>query len=388
MALATLIGASNASALTITIVNLDGSLEGFNDATPVVAVGGNSGTTLGEQRLKVFEHAASIWAAVLAGSVEVRVGANFDPLTCTASSATLGQAGPTTVHRDFAGALVAGTWYPQALANQLAGADLDNLNDDIAAQFNASIGTTCAFPCTWYYGLDGNPPGCDIDLLSVVLHEIGHGLGFLTLVDRVTGAKFLGRDDAFMLSLEDHSLGLSYDQMSNAERAAANVATGDLHWIGPAVVGVSAVLSAGVNVDGHVEMFAPNPSQPGSSLSHFSDVLSPDEAMEPFYTSPNHSPGLALELLEDLGWDASLCGDVNADGVVNIVDALLVAQLSVHLRECSSMANAGVCDINPVGASDGTCNIADALRMAQCDVGLISCGFSCVPLFCAPAAAP
>ncbi len=30
----------------------------------------------------------------------------------------------------------------------------------------------------WYYGTDGNTPSNQMDLMSVVLHEIGHGLNF------------------------------------------------------------------------------------------------------------------------------------------------------------------------------------------------------------------
>lgn len=33
----------------------------------------------------------------------------------------------------------------------------------------------------WYYGIDGNPPSTKYDLISTVLHEIGHGLGFSRL---------------------------------------------------------------------------------------------------------------------------------------------------------------------------------------------------------------
>jgi len=74
------------------------------------------------------------------------------------------------------------------------------------------------------------------------------------------------------------------------------------------------------------------------------------------------------------------CGDVNGDGVVNIGDALLVAQFDVGLRQCgvAPFSHPAVCDVN----QDGACNIGDALRMAQCDVGLISCAFTCTPFVC------
>jgi hypothetical protein len=78
------------------------------------------------------------------------------------------------------------------------------------------------------------------------------------------------------------------------------------------------------------------------------------------------------------------CGDVNASGVVNVGDALLVSQFDVHLRECGlpPFDAAQNCDIAPPPSGDGTCNIADALRMAQCDAELISCGFLCSPFSC------
>ena len=50
---------------TVVIDNQDRRREGFNDNTPAAPVGGNSGTTIGEQRLIVFERAAEIWGGIL-----------------------------------------------------------------------------------------------------------------------------------------------------------------------------------------------------------------------------------------------------------------------------------------------------------------------------------
>ena len=74
------------------------------------------------------------------------------------------------------------------------------------------------------------------------------------------------------------------------------------------------------------------------------------------------------------------CGDVNGDGVVDVGDALIVAQFEVALRSCgqSPFTHPDLCDVN----NDGSCNIGDALRIAQCDVGLISCSFTCKPFQC------
>src|SRR5689334_17892025 len=74
------------AAATIVIVNLNAPGEGFNDPTPAAPVGGNTGTTLGQQRLNAFQHAADIWGATLTSSVPIRIGASFVPLACTATS--------------------------------------------------------------------------------------------------------------------------------------------------------------------------------------------------------------------------------------------------------------------------------------------------------------
>jgi hypothetical protein len=269
----------------ITIVNADNNGEGFNDNSPRAPVGGNPGTTLGEQRLNVFEYAAQLWGQVIDSPVDIRVVANFDVQTCNAGGAVLGSAGATSFFRDFAGAPRANTWFPSALADKLAGGDLDSSEGDIEATFNSAIGTTCPFPNVWYYGLDGNPPGAQIDLVTVVLHEIGF-------------------DDQFMLMLEDHSTNENYPEMTNSERVTASRDEGDLHYEGPAVVAGSTHLQGGRHSpSGHVRMYAPNPQEPGSSVSHWDTVLDPNELMEPSYTEPLHDVGLMRELFEDTFWD-------------------------------------------------------------------------------------
>src|SRR5262249_5196871 len=188
-----------------------------------------------------------------------------------------------------------GTWYPPPLANKLNGSDLDAADPDISAQFNSALGTTCTFPNPWYYGLDGNPPGSQIDFLSVVLHEIGHGLGFLTFVDDTNGQLLQGFNDTFMLNLEDHNTSpFAWSLMTNAQRAASAKDTGNLHWTGAAVVANSGILTGGGrDPSGHVLMYAPNPLQSGSSVSHFDTSCTPNEVMEPIYTGPLHVTSLA-----------------------------------------------------------------------------------------------
>lgn len=293
-----------ADAATVVIRNMDGPGEGFNDPTPVTPVGGNPGVTLGQQRLMAFTYAADRVAGGLGSPVTIVVEARFDPLACGASGATLGSAGANTVHRDFAGAPRPGTWYPQALANALAGQDLSPL-PDIGATFNSDLDNDlgCLGGASWYYGLDLNAGG-DIDFVTVVMHELCHGLGFQTLVGE-DGARFLGHDDAYMVNLECYGASPpEYAAMTDGQRAEANTAAPDLVWVGDTVDAVPMPPTG--TTAGYARIHAPDPYQHGSSLSHWSPTTSPDQLMEPSYTGPRHDLGLTARLFADIGWPVTV----------------------------------------------------------------------------------
>jgi hypothetical protein len=226
--------AQAAHASTIVIINNDGAGEGFNDPKAVVPVGGNPGTTLGAQRLFLFNQAAAIWGSILPSSVTIRVLAQFSPLTCNATSGVLGSAGARSVHSDFTGAEFPNMWYCQALANKLSGADLSTL-EDISATFNSDVdNSSCLGTTNWYYGIDGND-GTNVELLPVVLHEIGHGLGFQTFTNASTGQFLNDTRDVFAHFILDKTTGLHWDEMINNQRKNSAVNTGNLVWDGFAV---------------------------------------------------------------------------------------------------------------------------------------------------------
>jgi hypothetical protein len=235
------LAASTSQAATITVVNVDDPGEGFNDPTPVAPLNSNSATTLGAQRLAVFQRAAQQWGALLTSDVEIQVRAAFNPLTCSGTSAVLGSAGARTVHRDFPNAPQPDTWYSQALANSLAGEDLDPAVEDINTQFNSDIdnGTCLTGTTGWYYGLDPEldpPPADRTPLLPVVFHELAHGLGFQTFTSNSTGAFFNGIPDVWTNFLADAPSGATWRNMpSNAVRAASALSDPNLVWTGPNV---------------------------------------------------------------------------------------------------------------------------------------------------------
>ncbi|HEY7113467.1 MAG TPA: PA domain-containing protein, partial [Thermoanaerobaculia bacterium] len=229
-------------AATLTIVNANAASSGFNDPTPATPVGGNAGTTLGAQRLIAFQYAADLWGALLVSDVEIRIQASFVALDCTEDSATLGSTASIQLAQDFPGARFPSTWYPTALANRLAGHDLfpgnPNTNgDDIRSRFNSSLGmTNCLSGTDWYYGLDNNHLN-KIDLVTVVLHELAHGLGFETFVDS-SGAQFLNDPDVYEHLIFDTDAGQLWTDMSPTQRAASYVNARRVSWAGTRVQAV------------------------------------------------------------------------------------------------------------------------------------------------------
>jgi len=302
------------AASTFVIVNVDGPAEGLNDATPVVAHDGNPGITLGEARLHAVELAASIWANVLSSDVPIVVEVRFDSMGGNESSAVLGLGGAGSVFRDFSGAPLVGTWYPSALADKLAGADLEPNAADVVLTFNSDVdGAVVLGESRFDYGFDASPSQGDVDFISIALHELAHGLGFQTYLDLDTGAKLFGYDDAYIVHLEHHGVApADLPSMTDAERLSAFVAGAALHWIGPAGIAAGASLTGGVDVGGHLEMYAPNPTEVRRSLTHFNDAVAPDDLMEPFYAAPSTRLKLSRAVLDDIGWGgAGQCVDAS-----------------------------------------------------------------------------
>jgi hypothetical protein len=228
----------------IIIRNTNTAGVGFNDTTPVAPLPGNAGTTIGQQRLIVFQRAAAIWGSLLESKVDIVVDASFANLDCSANSAILGQAYANGFKRNFENAPLQNVFYPIALANAIAGKDLVNgtkpLSDptsqaQIVAQFSSAIDLpSCQNgSLAWYYGLDGNH-GAKEDFLVVLLHELGHGLGFAGLTSGTTGAYLSSPalPSVFEQHMFDSTAGLHWSQMTNAQRLASSTNDQKVVWDG------------------------------------------------------------------------------------------------------------------------------------------------------------
>ncbi|WP_256078734.1 PA domain-containing protein [Massilia sp. YIM B04103] len=253
----------SAEAAKIVITSRDAPGVGFNDPTPVSPVGGNPGTTLGQQRLHVYRYVADIWEKNLQSNVDITVSAGWEALTCTSSSAVLGSAGAWNLWHDFPGGK-AGTWYPQALANKIAGVNLSGNepegpgeynNVDIKTQFNVNLGNPgCLDGSPFYLGLDGNA-GTKVNFVETLLHELGHGLGFaVSTVQTSTGYRYAADGSGFGPTgglpsvwesfMFDNTKQKSWLQMTNAERKASAINPLQLAWTGGNAVAGATMLKA------------------------------------------------------------------------------------------------------------------------------------------------
>ncbi len=245
---AVMLGASRSAFATATIVilNNDAAGVGFNDTTATAPVGGNPGTTLGQQRLNAFQAAADKWGATIDSPITITIRAQWAAQSCTATGAVLGSAGAIGIFRDFPGFPFGSTWYNESLGSKLFGADLNTTQPEINATFNINLGQPGCLTGTFFYlGLDNNH-GTNIDLVTVLEHEFAHGLGFQTFSNAQTGAFNTGFPAIYDRFLMDNSNGKSWLQMTNAERAASSINTHKLAWNGPQVqADVPTVLSLG-----------------------------------------------------------------------------------------------------------------------------------------------
>lgn len=248
-----------------------------------------------------FQAAVNVWSVLLATPVTIRIDAHWTPL----APRVLGSAGPASFNRDFTSAPSPGTWYPIALANKIAGRDLATHPTDahIKANFSSS------FP-NWYLGSDGRTPSNQYDLMSVVLHEIGHGLGFIGSMhfDAATGQGSWGLRtpfplayDRFVKNAQGQSL-LDTALFPNPSSAlAGQLQSNQLFFNGPN--------TRNANGGRPAQIYAPIRWEEGSSFSHLNEVSFPSGNANSLMTpqigmgEAIHSPGpVGLAILHDQGW--------------------------------------------------------------------------------------
>ena len=248
---------------------------------------------LGEARRTAFEAAVAIWADALPGSVPVIIATRMVPFGGSGTGALLAQAGSVTVHRNFGGGATPSTWYSAAVASQIIDSDINGADlPEISVDFNSDLDDNVVLGSVgWYYGLDAEP-GTDIDLITIALHELAHGLGFFSQIEPVAGGWQIANNPSSFDRRLRRPFVDGFSEMVDSERLAA-IISANLQFTGPATVN---------DFGAAPPVQATAPFIPGSSISHWDTGLSPDELMEPFYTSATRDLRLTLSALLDVGW--------------------------------------------------------------------------------------
>ena len=245
-----------------------------------------------EEAKPAVERAADIWSQCIETVIPVNVMAIWDSLPPN----ILGQAGPYEVVHDFDGAQEANRQYPIALANQLAGEDLNPEAPDMVVKI--------AEDAEWYLALDGQVPDTLYDLVSVALHEMCHGLGFLGSANHNGNSGFLGFQgipcifDQFVEESDQTSV---LDYVSGTVTLGNVLESDALFWGGE---------NGGDALEfGRPRLYAPTNWAPGASFSHLRENSYPNgdvnSLMTPFINTAEsiHTPGgISLGMMQDMGW--------------------------------------------------------------------------------------
>jgi len=289
------------------------------------------GDTWPQDAFDAFEYSMRIWETYLQSNVPVRIEATWREL----DENVLGNAGPTLIAQVPAPVGQNNTWYAVAQASAMTGVDIIGTN--ATQDFDIRININCEFN-NWYFGTDANTPANRIDFVTVVLHEIGHGIGFIGSMradPEIQVAEWGFESNA------GNTLPIIYDRFvedgvgvsilnetayPNQSRPLYDGVTGQNDGI--LFTGMDASM---VNASLPVPLYAPLPWRGGSSYSHLDQATyfnTENALMRPRIDAASaiHTPGpVFCGMLSDMGWPlGSNCLDL-----IGIESAIFVEQAEI-----------------------------------------------------------
>lgn len=238
---------------------------------------------------KDFQAAVDIWSANFVSTVPITIDASW---TRVGASDVLGSARPGSFFADFTNAPDASLWYPSALANALAGKDLDSTQSEMIIQVNSTA--------EWNTRNDGLSHRNEYDLQSVFLHEMGHGLGFLSSSSYDSYLDYGTIDeptpfDAYVQVSDGRRLA----DLPSPSRELGQALTDTLVWSG--------ALAIAANNGEKPLLFTPSQYEDGSSVSHLDEatyssselnaVMTPSLGAGEIFREPGP---LLLAMMEDM----------------------------------------------------------------------------------------
>ena len=247
-----------------------------------------------------YLYAVAIWSTYLNPAQTIKIRACWKQLPTGA----LGSAGPY-LYANIPGLPQSNVWYPQALIQALTGTDPSGGGYAITSRFTSDIGAGYG---TWYFGLDGNPGLGHYDFVSVVLHEIGHGLGF---TGSMTVSAGLGNYNLCTSGPSPFCAPEIYDQFTQNQAGTPllNLPNNSAEL---AAALTSAAYFSGANTNAangglRAALYTPAIWAQGSSFSHLAESFNDTPNSLMTYSLNNgesvQAPGpVALGILADIGW--------------------------------------------------------------------------------------
>lgn len=307
-----------------------------------------------------FQYAVEIWESELTSTIPIKIRAEWISL----ESGVLGQAIWGRAYANFGGVQHMNTFYPVALAEKISGKEINEVTEpDIVASFSSNT--------PWYYGTDGNTPSGKMDMVTIVLHEIAHGLGFTDTYDDEAGEGSVGLPSGqisvpfiFDLFVEnDSNENLFQDFVSPSRELGTQLQNSNLFFNTP--------LSVAALNGTRPKLFAPSTFDEGSSISHldeatFNAVGDANRLMTPqiAFAESIHAPGsVLLAMLSDMGWlytnieHVALKDTELKDGQPYVVTALIRSDNGydpnqVKLHYTTDGINFTIVNMTPTGVAD------------------------------------
>jgi len=289
------------------------------------------------------KYALELWSGQLVGTVPVDINVTFTYMDPPALGASYRQ--PNFLDNGTYNPQYPNTWYSSAQWNQMVGYDATTQRD-IRIEMNSY------YSSNFYYGLDGNA-GNLTDYVTIMLHEVTHGLGFYPLCGSNGAYSYGSFPGIFDRQLYQGSIGNTcLTDLTQSQRAAL-VISGNLYAGCPS----SYLLTA--NGGNRVKMYAPNPWKQGSSVSHWDQSVNNFPTfMKYIYISPLHTfNSRKIAIMRDMGWKI-ICPPSSI--VVNFTNQIVTTNTTV--------TSAGDINIQNIKVKNGAKLILDA----ACNVNIIS----------------
>ena len=247
---------------------------------------------------EAFEYAVSIWENIIESDIPIYIEAKWR----TMDNNILGSAGPTDYYADFEYAPRKNRFYPISVVEKITKSEITGPSSpDISSTFNKDI--------KWYFGTDGNTPELLYDFVTVVLHEIGHGLGFTGFFFVTGNVGGYGNGNAGDAAAFD----IMVVNAKNEQLTDTNIFNMPSSGLYNAFISNSlySVSQAAISNNAGIKprLYAPTAWKDGSSIYHLNESSYPTNSLNSLMThaigkgEAVHDPGpITKGILADIGW--------------------------------------------------------------------------------------